>query len=141
MGTALLDPLFPEMDPSSAVFPTVRIDGVVLHLAYYLPGCDDSAVVTFNGVSSWRYGEPNDEGLHKHPLWGHGLTFYGFHEVKGSRDQDEKRWVATFHDGTFEVSATGTPEIPAARVKGRSPAEALNEILGPGENKVLDEVA
>ena len=141
MGTALLDPLFPEMDASSAVLPTVRLVDDVLHLAYYLPGCDDSAVVTFRGLSSWRYGEPNDEGLHKHPLWGHGLTFYGFHRVKGSPDQHEYRWIATFHDGTLEVAATSTPEIAAARVKGRSPAEALNEILGHGENKVLDEVA
>jgi hypothetical protein len=141
MGTALLDPVFPEMDSSSAVYPTVRTVGEVLHLAYYLPGCTDSAVVTFNGVSSWDYGEPNDEGLHNHPLWGHGLTFYGFHKVMGSGDQHENRWVATFHDGTFEVSATGMPTISAARVKGYSPAEALNEILGRGENKVLDEVA
>ncbi len=141
MDTARPDPLFPEMDPSSAVFPTIRIVGDVLHLAYYLPRCDDSAVVTFNGVSSWHYGEPNDEGLRSHPLWGHGLTFYRFHEVMQPPEQNPRRWIATFHDGTFEVLATGRPAIGAARVEGRSPAEALNSVLGPGKNRVLDEVA
>src|SRR5262245_39346468 len=64
---------FPEMDASSAVYPTVRPVGDSLHLAYYLPGCVDSAVVSFHGVVNWRYGEPNDEGLAADPLWTEGV--------------------------------------------------------------------
>ena len=142
MNAARVDPLFPEMDASSAVSPAIRVVSDALYLAYYLPGCDDSAVVSFNRVSSWRYGEPNDEGLHTHPLWGHGLSFYAFHEVSsGSLPEKKRRWVATFHDGTFDVSASGTPAVRAGRVKGCSPTGALNALLGRGQNKVLDEVA
>lgn len=141
MPTARPDPLFPEMDASSAVFPTVRVLDDVLHLAYYLPGCNDSAIVTFKGVSSWNYGEPNDEGLNTHPLWAHGLDFYTFHEVTPRPQDGRRQWIATFHDGTFEVLATGMPAVRAPRVEGCSPVEALSKVLGPGDAKVLDEVA
>jgi len=141
MRTARQDPLFPLMDSSSAVFPTIRTNGDVLYLAYYLPGCCDSAVVAFHGVSSWSYGGPNDEGLHTHPQWGHGLEFYAFHEVTPVPQHGERHWIATFHDGTFDVVATGAPEVCGSRVEGCSPSEALNKLLGVGQTKVLDEVA
>jgi hypothetical protein len=136
-----IDPLFPEMDPSSAVYPTVRIVGDSLHLAYHLPGCDDSAVVTFHGVKAWRYGPPNDEGLATHPLWGQGLTFYNFHELVLGRDEQVHRWIATFHDGTLEISAIGQPSVRSAKVEGATPSSALDRVLGPGRNDVLDEHA
>jgi hypothetical protein len=96
---AMVDKRFPKMDASSAVSPTVRIVSDEVVLAYYLPGCDDSAVVIFRNVVKWRYGSPNDEGLASHPLWGHGLKFYEFHTV------DNMKWLATFHDGLFEAVA------------------------------------
>ena len=141
METAQIDRLFPEMDASSAVFPTGRVVGDTLHLAYHLPRCHDSAVVTFVGVSHWRYGGPNDEGLASHPLWGCGLTYYNFHEVRQTDgDSALRRWVATFHDGTFEISAH-EPSVKSKNVAGCSPSKALDAVLGPGQNQVLDELA
>ena len=139
MESARVQVQFPKMDVSSAVYPTVRVEGDSLHLAYYLPGCVDSAVVTFRDVSSWQYGEPNDEGLRSHPLWGRGLTPYNFHETEPPPSPDVRRWVATFHDGTFEVIASQW-QLDAARVSGRTPAESLDAVHGPGANQVLDEL-
>jgi hypothetical protein len=141
MATARPDLLFPEMDSSSAAFPTIRIIGEALHLAYYLPGCADSAVVTFKGVVSWNYDGPNDEGLNTHPLWAHGLDFYTFHEVIPGPEEGKRQWIATFHEAAFEVVATGTPEVRASLLKHCSPVEALDKVLGSGDSKVLDEVA
>lgn len=136
-----IDPLFPEMDPSSSVYPTVRVVGDSIHLAYHLPGCDDSAVVTFEGVKAWRYGEPNDEGLATHPLWGQGLTFYNFHQVAREAGERIRRWIVTFHDGTLEISAAVQPIVRSAKVEDASPSTALDRVLGPGRNEVLDEHA
>jgi hypothetical protein len=120
------------MDASSAVFPTVRVESRDVALAYYLPGCDDSAIVIFRDVVTWGYGGPNDEGLHFHPLWGHGLTFYGFHSV-GEIDDGDTKWLATFHDGVFEIVADRW-EVVAEAVKDHSPSQALDAVLGPGDN-------
>lgn len=139
MEIARVASIFPEMDASSAVFPTIRRVGDILHLAYYLPGCNDSAVVTFFGVTAWRYGLPNDEGLTSHPLWKRGVTFYNFHEIDQSELINYRRWIATFHDGAFYVSATDQPAITASKVTGKSPWEALDAVLGAGKNDVLDE--
>jgi hypothetical protein len=125
------------MDASSAVSPTLRIVGDRVHLAYYLPGCVSSAVVSFFDVSSWKYGEPNDEGLANHPLWNRGLTCYEFHEVI-PRDITARRWIATFHDGTFEVFAReATTHAPC--VGYCSPTKALDQNFGHGLNRVLDD--
>jgi hypothetical protein len=138
-ASAMVDRHFPSMDASSAVSPTVRITGDRVELAYYLPGCQNSAVVSFFDVSSWRYGEPNDEGLAQHPLWNHGLRFYEFHEVV-PRDMDARRWVATFHDGTFEIVAREAT-VRSGCVGYLSPSRALDRVLGAGDNRVLDDEA
>lgn len=134
-ATAAVDALFPLMDSSSAVSPTIRIDGTTLGLAYYLPGCEDSAVVTFRDVSAWYYGGPNDEGLLSHPLWNRGLQFYNFH--RADRQDSSICWAATFHDGTFEIQAQQATVL-AERVQGASPSEALDSALGVGANEALD---
>ena len=139
-GTAAqVDPAFPEMDASSAVYPTVRIVGDQVHIAYHLPDCRDSAVVTFSGVSSWNYGGPNDEGLAAHPLWGRGLTFYSFHEVLPP-SASARRWVGTFHDGTFDVVASAAT-VRSHCVAGSHPSAALDSVLGEGINRILDDDA
>src|SRR5437879_4713698 len=94
-----VDTRFPAMDASSAVFPTIRTLGPDLALAYYLPGCEASAVVAFRNVSDWSYGEPNDEGLAFHPLWGRGLQPYEFHALQEDMQSGKTRWLGTFHDG------------------------------------------
>lgn len=139
MNRAHVGPLFPEMDASSAVSPTVRADGGALHVAYRLPGCSTCAVVTFTDVASWTYGEPNDEGLREHPLWGHGLTPYNFHEVDAVSAEDALCWVATFHDGTLEVTAGSRPTVVQARCNVSTPSDALNLAFGVGVNRDLDE--
>jgi hypothetical protein len=82
------------------------------------------AWMRFDGVMACLFGPPNDEALHGHPLWGHGLEFYSFHTVTDSgwvanlQDRNrvhpchrEEAWKAlthfiiTFHDETLEVIA------------------------------------
>jgi hypothetical protein len=71
-----------------------------------------------------RFGFPNDEVQHGHPLWEAGLTFYSLHELTGSSWLAELRriepahvsapsdpfptarhFVLTFHDSTLEAIA------------------------------------
>jgi hypothetical protein len=139
MNAVEVDSLFPLMDASSAVDPTVRITANILYLAFYLPGCRDSAVVRFAGVTSWSFGYPNDEGLAEHPFWGKGITFYNFHRcIDGPTDLGSHRWIATFHDGTFEVTAAGV-EIVTSCQPATDPTSALTSVLGSGEGRLLSE--
>ena len=131
-----VDDLFPHMDSSSAVYPTLRASADELFLAYYLPRHAHSAVVAFRAPREWTYGAPNDERLEDHRLWGRGLTFYNFHRV--AETPGLARWIATFHEGTFEVVAESARVI--SRTADGSPAKALDELLGEGPNKVLDAV-
>lgn len=110
MNTAIVVEALLEMDASSAAYPTARVVDESLIVAYHLPGCDTSAVIRFNGVKDWAYGYPNDEGLHEHPLWGKGLTFYAFHEVQPP-EGDVIQWIGTFHDGTLTVRAKSVEVI------------------------------
>jgi hypothetical protein len=134
LPSAKVDELFPSMDPSSAVRPTVRDSGAEIAVAYHLPGCKQSAVVAFSSATEWNYGYPNDEGLSEHPLWGRGLTFYNFHRLPD--EQGKTRWIATFHDGTFEISAVSA-KVLSPRTEG-GPSVALDRVLGPGTNVELD---
>jgi hypothetical protein len=52
----------------------------------------------FFGVRDWHYGNPNDEALDAHPLYGRGLTPYDFHRTLIVA-HGERAWIATFHDG------------------------------------------
>lgn len=138
MSSVSIDPTFPPMDSSSAVSPTVCLVDEELHLAFYLPGCEDSAIVTFEGVHSWSYGPPNDEGLDHHRYWGHGLTHYEFHRASWQHDGLVKTlWIATFHDGTLEVVASGV-RIATPAPRNSSPSQALRELLGDDGHRVLD---
>ncbi len=141
---AKFDRTFPLMDASSAVYPTVREVGSILYLSYYLPGCEASAIISFHGVTDWSYGYPNDEGLREHRLYGKGISPYEFHGVVYSEPNEElnqpKHWIATFHDGTFEIDAESWKE-EAGEIVSSSPWDALDSLLGCGENNVLDKFA
>lgn len=84
------------------------------------------AVVEFQGCTSHKFGSPNDEVLHGHPLYGRGLVYYGAHIVERSRwireiqginsvhpRYDPASWgarqhyILAFHDETFECIALG----------------------------------
>jgi hypothetical protein len=77
---------------------------------------------TFSLCSSIRFGSPNDEVLHGHPLYGRGLEFYQAHIVRNSAwlaelnvinsahsqyrgPSDETHFLFAFHDDTFEAIA------------------------------------
>lgn len=121
----------PPMD-TGAPEPVVRIIGDDLWLAYrahdpLFPGWDDPSVlanldstngneafgiIRLEGVSEYTLGPPNDERLHEHPLYQHGLSFYGFYKVHLSNGRD--RWIFTFHDETFEAVARDATSLPRA---------------------------
>ncbi|HXY32774.1 MAG TPA: hypothetical protein VEI07_01020 [Planctomycetaceae bacterium] len=125
----------PKMSAGSAVCPTARVTDGTLVLAFSLPSCDDSAVIRFDGVLTWSYGYPNDEGLGSHPLWGHGIELYEFHV--SPIGPDGTRWcIATFHDGTLTVNSK-TVQVLAEKLPLK-PWEAIDAVVGPGENRVLD---
>lgn len=82
------------------------------------------ALVEFLGCVSTRFGDPNDEVFHGHPLYGKGLDWYGAQKVENSRwlaelqainrvhDQHSPthwegltHYVFWFHDETFECVA------------------------------------
>jgi hypothetical protein len=93
--------------------------------------------------TSVRFGFPNDEVLHGHPLYGAGLGYYQLHEVMNSAwlaelraieavhdhapevpFENARHFVLTFHDSTLEAIATGV------RRAGSYPsrAEAVQEM-------------
>ena len=56
-------------------------------------------VLTFTGVHSVRFGGPNDEVLHGHPLAKVGLESYGFHEVMNSTWIGQEEQINSVHIG------------------------------------------
>jgi hypothetical protein len=82
------------------------------------------AIVEFERVTAHRFGTPNDEVLHGHPLFGRGLRTYGAHKVVNSAWladlqrinsvhagydaatwSDRVHYLLSFHDETFECIA------------------------------------
>ncbi|WP_165252135.1 hypothetical protein [Paludisphaera soli] len=82
------------------------------------------ALVQFFGVTATRFGDPNDEVAHGHPLHGRGLDAYRAQRVVSSRWlaeleainrvhslydpeswRDSNHYVFWFHDSTFECIA------------------------------------
>jgi hypothetical protein len=54
-------------------------------------------VAEFIGCVTVRFGFPNDEALHGHPLWGSGLAFYELHNVTNSPWLAELRQTESAH--------------------------------------------
>jgi hypothetical protein len=89
-----------------------------------------------------QFGYPNDEALSGHPLWGHGLGFYGIHEVldssrvarfeaqnhvafPGLTPPPKRHFIITFHDETFECLADDL----TARIASGSPKEEFTRLV------------
>jgi len=98
---------------------------------------DITALVKFVRCYSYKFGGTNDEVLHGHPLFEHGLEAYGAHYITNSSwikeeskinsvhncyDQDSwdryKHYIFTFHDEIFECIADGyTVDIFKGRIQ------------------------
>ena len=128
---------------AGAPMPHVVSNGHRVFLVYYMPLNDPDwdgtyatardpnsdkedvvALVEFLGVVNYKFGGPNDEVIHGHPLYRHGLKAYTAHEIINSKwiaEQEQinavhsyynpERWkklkhfVLTFHDEMFECIA------------------------------------
>ncbi len=83
-------------------------------------------IMKFIQHSIYKFGSPNDEVLHGHPYYRLGLKPYSFFELKNSdwikklmkinsvhrqfnkeRWKNDKHFILTFHDETFECIADG----------------------------------
>src|SRR5215472_7277768 len=117
----------PQMDTGSPS-PSVHWDGHRLLCAYrteqgMIPSAI-TALVKFEHVLQFRFGYPNDEALHGHPLYNFGLRHYGFYLVEKSplvaeiENQNRvhihykpgmyagfRHWIVTFPDEILEVIA------------------------------------
>ncbi len=106
--------------------PSFLRTGNALWLAYFTQREDHCAVLRFDGVTAFSFGDPNDEALQTHPLYSAGLQFYAFHEVRdvALAGAGKRRWIATFHDDTLDVTARAV-EIVARAIEARSAEDAL----------------
>ncbi len=106
--------------------PSFARDGGVCWLAYFTQRDDHCAVIRFDEVSAFSLGDPNDEALHTHPLYNEGLQFYACHEVHDAAlaAAGKRRWIATFHDETLDVTAVRAQVVVRA-IQARSAEDAL----------------
>jgi hypothetical protein len=54
-------------------------------------------IIEINGCAEIRFGGPNDEAMHGHPLYGRGLAGYNAHEIMNSAWIDEAIRVNSVH--------------------------------------------
>jgi hypothetical protein len=106
---------------------------------------------TFSGCSSIRFGNPGDETLNGHSLWGRGLTFYNPHLVHNSAwiaeldaidavhersvrlaEHGAKHYVFTFHDETFEAIARSVEVEPLVGTLSELLVSASAQLVRPG---------
>jgi len=121
----------PQMEPGApkpSLFVDRRGD---LYCAYFVSRALEDmnlgtvAVLHFKVVLQHRFGYPNEEVLHAHPLYKSGLHHYGFHIVEqspliaeieelnrqhphhrpGMHSTRFKHFIIAFHDETLEVVA------------------------------------
>jgi len=90
------------------------------------PSGEDLALVEFHGCYAHKFGGPNDEVFHGHPLANRGLVAYRAHAIERSRWIEEQRkinavhaqyraeswadmqhYLLAFHDDVFECIARG----------------------------------
>lgn len=118
----------PQMCPG-APCPIIMATDFSLMLLYWLRDRrdgEDQCLVTFDQPLAHHSGPPNDEALHGHYLHARGLGYYGAFEVRQSSwvralermnrvhskhrpdlYDDDRHFVFTFHDSTFECVAMG----------------------------------
>jgi hypothetical protein len=136
----------PQMD-TGAPHPAVHSDGRRLLCAYYVGATvmpeETVAILKFDHVLEFRFGYPNDEALHGHPLARFGLGCYAAYHVENSpliaeiENQNRvhhlykpgmygkfRHWIVTFHDETLEVVARSAT---VAGISKLTPSEAVCE--------------
>jgi hypothetical protein len=134
---------------SGAPSPHVLSAGDTTYLLYMIDEHDPSwdgesvAIVQFKACYAHRFGGPNDEVVHTHPLYSKGLEPYRAHEVKNSawiasewqmnrmhpkfrheRWDAMKHYLLLFHDEMFECLAEGH----ACEVRKATLGEALAQL-------------
>jgi hypothetical protein len=85
---------------AGAPMPLVLANEHVCFVVFYqreLAGSGEVRVAEVRGYVAVRFGFPNDEALHGHPLWGRGLRFDAAHEVVASRWLAEVRRTERAH--------------------------------------------
>ena len=104
------------------------------------------AVIEFLGCLVTSFGLPNDEALPGHPLFGHGLDYYGCFEVLDSRWRTEaeaqnrvqfpqadygdvRHFAFTFHDSSFECLANDITAHLVGHADFRSECDSIVERL------------
>ena len=77
-------------DPQTVACFSVHADEHRLLLRYYCGDAQepDIAIIFFPSYDTFKFGQPNDEALHGHPLYAKGLSFYRAQEVLNSS------WIA-----------------------------------------------
>jgi len=132
---------------AGAPMPAVFCDELNLFLAYWLaPAGEERTILKFASPRAHYFGPPNDETLHGHPLWSHGLRQYGIFEITSSswirslermnhvhprhnpeRYKELRHYVFTFHDSTFECIAK---DVAVARLlSGSENAQHLMQMI------------
>ncbi len=116
----------PPKMTAGAPDPSVVRDGESVWLAYFTERDDHCAVLRFLNVTEFSFGDPNDERLYEHPLFAAGLQLYSFHEVhdEGIAAAGKRRWIATFHDDTLDVTARHA-EVVVRAIEAPSAEHAL----------------
>jgi hypothetical protein len=109
-----------------------------------------SIELIFRSCSSIKFGSPNDEVLHGHPLYGRGLEFYAAHKVhnsgwieeleaiqashhnyRGPRRVQGDHYILTFQDDTFEAVAE---TVDVRTVQG-----TLDELLATAARSIVSD--
>jgi hypothetical protein len=120
--------------PQPAVVTRVRVlaDDVSGTAIRYRTEADEDVIVRFSCCYHLICGEPNDEALEGHPLYGRGLKCFGVHEVRRSsllatlerrnavhrahdREwylRDKKHYVFTFKERTVECIVKENDRFP-----------------------------
>lgn len=109
---------------------------------------DRFMIIRFTGCNSIRFGGPNDEAMHGHPLSSRGLEPYSAHQIHNSTWTEEARQINSvhphhsdesykrlthyflaFHDDTFEALARSLDVEVVDGVLGRLLAEAAQSLI------------
>jgi hypothetical protein len=104
--------------PNTANDAEIQVDRRGLVIRY------SGVTVRFPVCFYLTFGTPNDEALHMHRLWGHGLRHYTVHQVENSSlihlverqtagSLGMKHYVFTFKDSTIECVVKGGGLDPA----------------------------
>lgn len=134
-----------------APLPTLIQSDYVAHLFFDLRDDDDRVGhVRFDHLIATRFGPPNDEALHGHPLFGSGLAFYSamrvvdspwivqlerLNSVHARHDPADyvaqQHFIFAFHDTMFECVARSFSVSAVDRTMAEAVKDAVDLIFGP----------